>query len=41
MRTEHYLLHVLGVTSETKVKFVDSKGLSSPSSSDFDIFLAL
>ena len=28
MRTEHYLFHVLEVTSESRVKFVDSKGIS-------------
>ena len=28
MRTEHYLFHVLAVTPESRVKFVDSKGMS-------------
>ena len=28
MRTEHYLFHVLEVTSESRVKFVDSKEIS-------------
>ena len=28
MRTEHYLFYVLGFTSESKVKCVDSKGIS-------------
>ena len=27
MRTEHYLLHILGVSSQSRVKFVDSKGI--------------
>ena len=27
MRTDHYLLHILGVTAESREKFVDSKGL--------------
>ena len=32
MRAEHYLCHALGVISESRVKFVDSKGIffSSP-----------
>ena len=25
MRTEHYLFHVLGTTSESRMKFVDTK----------------
>ena len=29
MRTEHYLFHVLGVTSKSRVKFVDSKRISA------------
>ena len=34
MRNEYYLLHILGVTSESRVKFVDSiLGISSPSPS--------
>ena len=28
MRTEHYLFHLLGVITESWVKFVDSKGIS-------------
>ena len=28
MRTEHYLFHVLGVTSKSRMKFVDSKEIS-------------
>ena len=28
MQTEYYLLHILGVTSESRVKFVESKGIS-------------
>ena len=32
MRTEHYLFHVPGVTSESRMKIVDSKGIAlSPS----------
>ena len=27
MRTEHYLFYVLRITSESKVKFVDGKGI--------------
>ena len=31
MRTEHDSFHVLGITSESRMKFVDSKGISSDS----------
>ena len=28
MQAEHYLFHVLGVTSKSRMKFFDSKGIS-------------
>ena len=28
MRTEHYLFHGIGIASESRVKFVDSKTIS-------------
>ena len=50
MRTEQCLVHVLGITSETRMKFVGSKGISlSPLMAccllfwgcDFDVILTL
>ena len=50
MRTEHYLFNVLEVTSESRVKFVDSKEISLNSwylntdrskGGDFDVILTL
>ena len=28
MRTEHFLFHVIGITSKSRVKFVQGKGIS-------------